>query len=492
MDEPDMLGNVTLPPSRLRWRKRIFIGLLVLAPIGSILGIYFRFSMIADRELQEAIAEADRLDPGWRLHELEAKRKVIPDAENSALTVLAAKRLIPPSWPAWDHLTPPVQKEQLALQRSFTELEPQRQLDEGQIIALRVELQKAAPALAEARKLADLPNGRYVVTWKLNWLSTSLPCQDARQVTTLLSCDALLQAQEGNVSAAFASCRGVLNAGRSIGDEPFTISQLVRIVCREIALKRMERILAQGAASDTVLSEVQKLLEDEEANPLLLMAMRGDRAFQHRMLQAVREGTINDPELAKEIGKIDHARMLKVMTQLVEVVKLPKVEQNRQTNQLMLTLDRIPLNYRTMSDVYLELALPALWKVSESFWRSRAQLRCAVVAIAIERYRMACGCWPDSLAVLVPEQLLKLPTDPYDGKPLRFRRIEDGMVVYAVGPDLHDNGGKFDRKNLIAAGSDLGFRLWDVHHRRQPPAELLPEPREEVAPPSEKRARLQS
>ncbi len=43
----------------------------------------------SEQELQDAIAEADRLDPGWRFEDLEARRKVIPDEANAALPVLA-------------------------------------------------------------------------------------------------------------------------------------------------------------------------------------------------------------------------------------------------------------------------------------------------------------------------------------------------------------------------------------------------------------------
>jgi hypothetical protein len=35
-----------------------------------------------------------------------------------------------------------------------------------------------------------------------------------------------------------------------------------------------------------------------------------------------------------------------------------------------------------------------------------------------------------------------------------------------------DNGGHLDRQQPTAPGSDLGFRLWDVGKRRQPPAPL--------------------
>ena len=54
-----------------------------------------------------------------------------------------------------------------------------------------------------------------------------------------------------------------------------------------------------------------------------------------------------------------------------------------------------------------------------------------------------------------------------DGKALRYKRLAVGVLVYSVG---------LDPRNPTGPGTDLGFRLWDVEHRRQPPAEGLPMP----------------
>jgi hypothetical protein len=85
--------------------------------------------------------------------------------------------------------------------------------------------------------------------------------------------------------------------------------------------------------------------------------------------------------------------------------------------------------------------------------------------LALERYRLAHDRWPDSLEKLVPEFLNQVPLDPYDRKPLRYVRLKDGVAIYSMGPDGIDNGGKFDRKNYVAPGTDMVFRLWNVSLR---------------------------
>jgi len=89
------------------------------------------------------------------------------------------------------------------------------------------------------------------------------------------------------------------------------------------------------------------------------------------------------------------------------------------------------------------------------------------VALAAERYRQARGRWPATLAELVPQYIARVPLDPFDAKPLKLGKHEQGIVVYSAGMDGIDNGGLIG-PTPTAPGSDLGFRLWDVKHRRQP------------------------
>jgi hypothetical protein len=57
------------------------------------------------------------------------------------------------------------------------------------------------------------------------------------------------------------------------------------------------------------------------------------------------------------------------------------------------------------------------------------------------RYRIANGTIPDQLASLSPRFLPRELLDPFDGKPLRYKKDGNAYVVYSVGPDMADNGG---------------------------------------------------
>jgi hypothetical protein len=65
------------------------------------------------------------------------------------------------------------------------------------------------------------------------------------------------------------------------------------------------------------------------------------------------------------------------------------------------------------------------------------------VAIAIERYRLSHqGRVPASLEALPPAVFQQLPADPFMDQPLKFQPLPVGFVVYSVGADRQDDGGK--------------------------------------------------
>jgi hypothetical protein len=481
------LATTTTEPASLprRRRKRLFLGgaaLLVLAAAGA----WYAFLYYAnDRRLNAAIAAADRLDPGWRMAELEARRAVLPDEENSAVRVQAAYELLTLRWPAWDQVLgeedPKAEQERQALQESFNDLQPPYLLSEAQVKALRTELPKVAPLLAEARKVAAMPRGRHAITWTRDFFTTSLAhAQNARNVVRVLDCDVLLRAHDGDMDGAFVSCRAVLNTGRSIGDEQILISQLVRIASAVVALRRIEHTLALGEPPPAALRATQQLVTDEAEQPWFLFGMRGERAGTDGLLELVQNGEIPMSRLQALIGgrsgnlldgavmyvvggsiKANRAAALEFNTTAVELAKLPTMEQRRRFPELDAQARKLPYVARGLC--------PAIVKIMEAGQRTQAELRCGAAALAAERFRQDKGRWPTAVAELVPAYLPVALADPFDDKPLRIARFDQGIVVYSIGFDGEDNGGKLDRANPRTKGTDLGFRLWDVPHRRQPP-----------------------
>jgi hypothetical protein len=55
--------------------------------------------------------------------------------------------------------------------------------------------------------------------------------------------------------------------------------------------------------------------------------------------------------------------------------------------------------------------------------------RCAIIALAAERFRKKNNRWPNSLAELKSAGLLtEIPTDPFVGGNLKMKRTDDGLI----------------------------------------------------------------
>ncbi len=76
----------------------------------------------------------------------------------------------------------------------------------------------------------------------------------------------------------------------------------------------------------------------------------------------------------------------------------------------------------------------------------------AIVALA--QYRAENGNWPAKLDELVPRYLPQLPKDAYSTggqDPVRYSKTDAGVLLYSVGPNQVDNGGR--NQGDIAVGA---------------------------------------
>jgi hypothetical protein len=95
------------------------------------------------------------------------------------------------------------------------------------------------------------------------------------------------------------------------------------------------------------------------------------------------------------------------------------------------------------------------------------------VMIALERFRRANNAYPAALTQLVPKYLPAVPTDPFDGKPLKyFRTPTGGYRAYSVWYNGVDDGGtpnvELNGSEILSIeGNDLVIGSPDEIPRRQ-------------------------
>jgi hypothetical protein len=448
-----------------------------------------------DDRLSAAIADADRDDPSWRLDDLMAAREPVPDEENSAFVAAEVVALLPERWPA-SAPSPapgapnPPETPLMAAIEEVSKTPDNVRLDDVTADTLRAELEAQADAVRVALALEAYRRGRHEVELGPTLIDTPLDeTQSARTPARLLAADAAIRAQDGALDGALDSCRALLADGRSIGDEPFLISQLVRVAIGGVAMNTTRRVLAQGEPSDAALARLQALILDELAQPLLLRGLRGERATMDEMIRRIGAGEIPisaisgggppfDPDgprtpispWAKLMFDNQRAVALEWLNEAVAIARRPAHEWRVGFDALEAEVLRVRrLWYGPYTATLPLLLTPAVSAAATAHYRYRADLGSTALLLAAERHRLRTGDWPDSVGAIERDILPSPPLDPFTGEPYRLDRRDGRLLIHSVGPDREDDHGDYDVRTYLKGGpDDIGAVAWDVPLRGRP------------------------
>jgi hypothetical protein len=111
--------------------------------------------------------------------------------------------------------------------------------------------------------------------------------------------------------------------------------------------------------------------------------------------------------------------------------------------------------------------MPEYWRAQETVERSLGRRDGLVVGVALEVFRREHGKFPENLSALVPQLLPEVPADRITGEPVRFRIVDSQPLIYSVGADRKDDGGRPAlANNSQQAGSSLAesqiAAVWDA------------------------------
>jgi hypothetical protein len=113
----------------------------------------------------------------------------------------------------------------------------------------------------------------------------------------------------------------------------------------------------------------------------------------------------------------------------------------------------------------------AAWSptLGQATWQGEyvIQIRDATLtAIALELYRRHHGSWPVCLRELTPRLLPQVPPDRYDGRPLKYGVVDGQPLLYSIGVDRKDDGGRVPQ----GKGGNARARYWRPLSDLQPRA----------------------
>jgi hypothetical protein len=158
-----------------------------------------------------------------------------------------------------------------------------------------------------------------------------------------------------------------------------------------------------------------------------------------------------------------HAWMLRHFAAVIDASRLPAASQQTELRQLQ--------TQAGSATALAKLLIPAYTKFHQQSRLTHARMRCGIVALALDRYRLKHKEWPADLAKITPDFLAEVPIDPFTDEPLQYRKTDNGVVVFSYGPDGDHRGHCYDPlapmpPHWIAASCE--FRLWDPVYRGKP------------------------
>jgi hypothetical protein len=472
------IAGFTASPRRRRALWPWLVGVPMLMLLAASFGTGTYVGGAVERRRSAAIAAAGRDVPYWQLDDLLAHRAQVADEQNSAILMDEVLALLPQGWSGTKTKPPEGVPQNIRLSDSAAE-------------TLRAELKEIDNAVQLARRLEGCGQGRHELEIGPAVTDTPLPqTQDARIVTRLMEADATMRTHDGDLDGALASCRAISGAGRSIGDEPFLISQLVRFAIAAVASESIERAISQGEPSEAALARAQATVLDELDQPLLLLAMRGERAALTEMIRRVGDGEIPisalsesralDPVVVRPADApwtklwfdFQYTVALEWTNDAVAIAQLPAAGQPARWVAWQANVKRVKESRLGIYTATLPLLLsPALAWGGSAASRNQGELGTLAILIAAERHRRKTGRWPESIEAIDRGILAKAPVDPYSGQPFRFQHRDGQLVIYSIGPDGKDEHGEFAPKQWLKGGpDDVGARGWDLNLRRRPAA----------------------
>ncbi len=298
---------------------------------------------------------------------------------------------------------------------------------------------------------AALERSRYPIDFTQGHATLLPHLADLREAVRLLCLKAILHGEQGQPEPATDALICAFGVARSQAAEPLLISQMVRQGAQTITVSALERVVSQANLEQEHLARLGKTLAAAYDPNAMARAFAGERCLVILMLRDPRSTGLNLPLIAapdgpslvqiyaaRAVGLADQCllRYIDLTDRCIATLQLAPQERRQAHRDLERQDQDLRKNHAILSHF-----MPSLHRFILTDLAHLTRLRVAGVAMAVEQSRLSNGNLPEQLADLVPAFLPEVPLDPYDGRPLRYRKREKGYVVYSIGKDLSDDDG---------------------------------------------------
>jgi len=321
-----------------------------------------------------------------------------------------------------------------------------------------------------------------------------------RKVARALCWRTRLLAEKGRYEEAFSDIKTCYRFGRHVkGTKLVLVEQLVGIAIESRTVGNLRHILSEHEVDSVTLTILQKDLEQIISGGSFVMSFAGEKMFiydeiqrcftedrfggghlylsrisalsdAHGGMQRIIRETISSPEGWVRAVKVLFFHPNKQQTREEADRFYAYCETMAQKTPAQIRTQGIDVQKETMKivgdNVLLSILSPALERAAEIGHRHRTNVEATVTILALQRYKADEGSYPNDLQQLITAGYLRqLPLDVYSDKPLVYRKTAGSFILYSVGDDFEDDGGKSgtDRKGKPKLWvGDADFVFWPV------------------------------
>ena len=344
-------------------------------------------------------------------------------------------------------------------------------------------------ALKAGRKATERSFSRYPVVLSAG-MEIRLPhLGPVQTLTGSLILEAVEAAEQGDSDLASADLFAGIRVADSLAQEPVNLSVLVANSLYRMVAEGAERVLLHHQLSEFQLQTLQQAWTQALSIPSAERAMIGNIAFSETLRTLSVRNALLEFDRASDGSAMSAWSTLRLGMHVAAGglqedygVLVEHWDERHRATQMEYPA-RLAQEKRVLTDLEKRLStsyLPTVRYPLESdetlAATATAVMRAALTACAVERYRLKNSSnFPEQLDQLVPEFLPAVPSDPFDGRPLRYEVRGEGYVIYSVGADLADDHGRPNQRPRKRGEP----KTWDVPFTVGPmpdpkPAETVP------------------
>jgi hypothetical protein len=267
--------------------------------------------------------------------------------------------------------------------------------------------------------------------------------------TRLMGFDALLKAESGDIPSAVDRIRAGLGSVSKVAQEGTLLTYLIAVAETRMLLSFLEAACRRNEVAGENLFRLVADLEPSPWRERLAKSISGDRVFMLESGLDTIQSNFQAMDDKKLFNRLLYWLLRPVLKDEVrwQLEKLNRWEQMARDPYFMQReLLKTDPAFSGDAPWYFKLTGFLDGGAYGTIFLKGAQLEATFLAsrtgLACRLYKSRNGSYPENLKALVPAILKEVPTDPFTGKPLVYRREGEGFIVYSLGSNLKDDGGR--------------------------------------------------